>query len=80
MITQAMGLRLATPTEWRAVLFFSFGLSAAQFLLSIFVVESPAWLGNRGRVDEKKAVSKRLWGANPIPDGEMFSIQSNKPY
>ena len=64
MITQAMGLRLASPTEWRIVLFFSFVLAAAQVFLSVFVVESPAWLGGNGRSDEKKAVAKRLWGSH----------------
>jgi hypothetical protein len=62
MITQAMGLRLALPTTWRIVLFFSFALSVAQVIFSVFVVESPAWLGGHGRLDEKKAVAKRLWG------------------
>jgi MFS transporter, SP family, solute carrier family 2 (facilitated glucose transporter), member 3 len=62
MITQAMGLRLASPTEWRIVLFFSFVLSAAQVLFSLFVVESPAWLGGNGKLGEKKAATKRLWG------------------
>ena len=62
MVTQALGLRLATPTEWRAVFFFSFALCTAQFLLSVFIVESPIWLSNRGRRDEKETVSAKLWG------------------
>jgi len=64
MITQAMGLRLASPTEWRIVLFCSFALSAAQVLLSMLVVESPSWLAGNGQLDEKKAVAKRLWGSD----------------
>jgi MFS family permease len=74
MITQAMGLRLALPTTWRIVLFFSFALSVAQIIFSIFVVESPAWLGGNGRLDEKKAASRRLWGSNR--DYPMIFIQS----
>jgi len=70
MITQAMGLRLASPTEWRIVLFFSFVLSAAQVLSSIFVVESPVWLGGHGRSDEKKAVAQRLWGSDLSNQGD----------
>ncbi|KAG6854975.1 hypothetical protein C0991_009798 [Blastosporella zonata] len=61
MITQAMGLRLATPTEWRYVLYFSSALSAVQLLLNSFVSESPVWLGNHGRLSEKKDVYTKLW-------------------
>ncbi|KAF9459362.1 general substrate transporter [Collybia nuda] len=63
MITQAMGLRFATPTEWRLVLIFSSVLSAAQLLLSVFIVESPTWLGSQLRTDEKKWTEGRLWDA-----------------
>ncbi|KAF5387155.1 hypothetical protein D9615_001699 [Tricholomella constricta] len=66
MITQAMGLHLATPTGWRTVLYFSCALSAAQLLTSTLVVESPAWLGNHGRLDEKKAV--RPEDSDPLMD------------
>ncbi|KAG6832729.1 hypothetical protein H0H92_012301 [Tricholoma furcatifolium] len=61
MITQAMGLRLATPTEWRVVLYCSFALSAFQIALSSFASESPVWLGNNGRLDEKRVVCNNLW-------------------
>lgn len=64
MITQAIGLRLASPTEWRIVFFVSFVLSAMQVLFSVFVVESPSWLGANGRLDEKKAVAHKLWGSS----------------
>ncbi|KAG6874320.1 hypothetical protein C0995_001545 [Termitomyces sp. Mi166 len=61
MLTQAMGLHLATPTEWRAVLYFSFAVSGVQALLSSFASESPAWLGFNGRQDEKRDVYNKLW-------------------
>lgn len=70
MVTQVLGLRFATPTEWRGVFFFSFALCAAQFLLGVFIVESPIWLSNSGRQDEKETVSARLWGTRehfPMP-------------
>jgi len=63
MITQSMGLHLASPTEWRVVLFFSFVLSTFQIIFSVFIVESPIWLGSNGRRDEQKAVVKRLLGS-----------------
>ncbi|KAG6909823.1 hypothetical protein DXG01_015096 [Tephrocybe rancida] len=69
MITQAIGLRLATPTGWRVVLFLSFALSATQLLLSSFASESPIWLGNHGRLDEKREVYSRLWVAGTSSTG-----------
>ena len=39
MITQAMGLQLATPHEWRIVLLFSAALSVVQLLLSTAIIE-----------------------------------------
>lgn len=39
-------------------------ISAAQVLFSVFVVESPAWLGRNGQLDKKKAAAKRLWGSD----------------
>ena len=62
MITQAVGLRLATPTQWRVVLFLSFILSAAQLLLSPAVAESPAWLEGSGHPEESAIVRRKLWG------------------
>ncbi|KAJ7871495.1 general substrate transporter [Mycena olivaceomarginata] len=65
MITQAIGLRFATPTQWRSVLFLSAAGSVAQFFLSGLVVESPAWLGGKGQVEPRKAVARKLWGTVP---------------
>ncbi|KAJ7093162.1 general substrate transporter [Mycena epipterygia] len=65
MITQAIGLRFATPTQWRSVLFFSSASSLVQFFLSPLIVESPAWLGAKGLVEPKKIVSRKLWGIVP---------------
>ncbi|KII88903.1 hypothetical protein PLICRDRAFT_40541 [Plicaturopsis crispa FD-325 SS-3] len=62
MITQAMGLRLATPHQWRLVLLFSTALSVAQFFVSPFAVESPAWFDRKGRPDDRKTSARRLWG------------------
>ncbi|KAF8184964.1 general substrate transporter [Mycena galopus ATCC 62051] len=67
MVTQAIGLRFATPTQWRSVLFVSAAGSVAQFFLSGVVVESPAWLGGKGQVEPRKAVARKLWGTVPPP-------------
>ncbi|KAJ6547138.1 general substrate transporter [Mycena capillaripes] len=67
MITQAIGLRFATPTQWRTVLFFSAAGSVAQFFLSSVMVESPAWLGGKGQVEPKKVVARKLWGQSHLP-------------
>lgn len=61
MITQAMGLRLATPHEWRLVLLFSAALSAFQLLLSVSMVESPSWLHRHGLLQQKAAAVRKLW-------------------
>ncbi|GLB35157.1 putative major facilitator superfamily, sugar transporter (TC 2.A.1.1) family protein [Lyophyllum shimeji] len=79
MITQALGLRLATPTQWRMVLFFSFALSAVQLLASMFVVESPVWLGNWGRLDQKKAVTSKLWITGAAPRLATQSAEDSDP-
>ena len=61
MITQTLGLQLATPHDWRLVLLFSAALSAAQLLFSPVIVESPVWLHRRGLLQEKAAASRKLW-------------------
>lgn len=62
MLTQAVGLYLATPRTWRFVLIISALLSLAQVLVSPLVVESPVYLGHHGQPAEQKAVAARLWG------------------
>lgn len=66
MLTQVAGLNLAAPFLWRYVFFLSFCLAAAQYLSSSLIVESPAFLLRRGRLEEHKTSARRLWG-NTIP-------------
>jgi hypothetical protein len=72
--TQAMGLRLATPTQWRLVLYISSCLAGAQLLVSPFMVESPAWLSGRNLHEEQKSSAGKLWGNNTVipPDCKTF--------
>lgn len=70
MITQAMGLGLATPREWRIVLLFSAALSAVQLLAGALIVESPVWLHRRGLLQEKAAASRKLWAVKDILAGD----------
>lgn len=79
MITQAMGLRLATPHEWRLVLLFSAALSFGQLLLSPLIVESPVWLHRRGLLTDKAAASRRLWAMNEVPSNEP-DFPSDSPH
>ncbi len=65
MVTQAMGLKLATPTTWRLVLLFSAALSLAQLLLGTMIVESPVWLSRHGSLRDKDASARRLWQSTP---------------
>ncbi|KAJ8462028.1 hypothetical protein ONZ51_g11165 [Trametes cubensis] len=61
MITQAMGLQLATPRTWRLVLLFSSALSLAQLIVGPIIVESPVWLNRHGLLRDKDASVRRLW-------------------
>ena len=67
MITQAMGLQLATPHDWRLVLLFSSALSIVQFILSPGMVESPSWLHRHGLLQEKAAAARKLWAIGDAP-------------
>lgn len=63
MLTQALGLRFSSPTQWRLVLFLSSSLSLIQLITTLFAVESPAYL--RGSSEEERTkVCARLWGAD----------------
>ncbi|KXN90498.1 hypothetical protein AN958_04170 [Leucoagaricus sp. SymC.cos] len=64
MITQIVGFRFATPTEWRLVLFLSSLTGILQFIASYLVVETPTWLRIKGLSEESLTVSTRLWGVH----------------
>ncbi|KAG2020514.1 sugar transporter, variant 2 [Coprinopsis cinerea AmutBmut pab1-1] len=63
MTTQIIGLRFATQSQWRYVLFFSSSLALGQFFASPFMTESPAWLHSKGREEERKKVASQIWGS-----------------
>jgi MFS transporter, SP family, solute carrier family 2 (facilitated glucose transporter), member 3 len=62
MLTQAMGLYLATPRQWRFVLFISSAVSIGQLCLTPFIVESPSYLGRMSLDEDQKYAARRLWG------------------
>jgi MFS family permease len=62
MLTQVAGITLAAPSTWRFVFFISFMISALQFLLGSMIVESPTWLFNQSRLEDRKHAVRRLWG------------------
>ena len=62
MVTQGMGFGLATPRQWRLVLFISAGISIFQYFVSPFIVESPSYLNRKGLVDQQKSATRKLWG------------------
>jgi len=61
MITQLLGLRMATPILWRFVLLFSSVASVVQLCLSQFIVESPVWLKQHGKPEDSRAVQTVLF-------------------
>ncbi|KAF8644121.1 hypothetical protein AX16_008650 [Volvariella volvacea WC 439] len=65
MITQIIGFRLATPEDWRMVLFLSCALAIAQLVLSTKATESPTWLNSKRRLEEQKQAIDRLYHLLP---------------
>jgi hypothetical protein len=76
MITQVLGLRMATPTLWRFVLLFSFVASVVQLCLSQFIVESPVWLKQNGNTEDSRDVQTLLFQE---PGSPKFILQSLLP-
>lgn len=74
MVTQGMGLQLATPRQWRFVLLFSTILSVAQIVVSPLIIESPTWLDRHGLLREKDKASRRVWQSGQVmrsTDGKL---------
>jgi hypothetical protein len=61
MITQMLGLRMATPTLWRFVLSFSSATSIVQLCLSRFIVETPVWLKHHGKPENSRSAQSSLF-------------------
>jgi hypothetical protein len=61
MITQLLGLRMATPTLWRFVLLFSSVASVVQLCLSRFIIETPVWLKRNGKSEDSHTVQRFLF-------------------
>ncbi|KAI0637263.1 general substrate transporter [Trametes polyzona] len=80
MITQAMGLQLATPRTWRLVLLFSSALSLTQLLSGPIIVESPVWLNRHGLLRDKDASARRLWkGSHVVHSPDVSSEDAEDP-
>ncbi|KAI0085424.1 general substrate transporter [Irpex rosettiformis] len=79
MMTQAVGLRLATPHEWRIVLVISSVISIGQLLVSPAIVESPSWLHRHGLLQDKAAASRKLWTVGETPRRLPESLDSQDP-
>jgi len=74
MVTQLMGLKLATPRQWRLVLLFSCGLSILQLLISPLICNTPVWLQRLNKMEETKAIEAWLWGhsTQTVSDSTFF--------
>lgn len=78
MVTQGIGLQLATPRQWRIVLLFSAALALAQLLFSPFMIESPTWLDRLGLLLEKDKAARRIWNSAQVmrsPDAPNYDSQ-----
>jgi len=72
MITQLLGLRMATPTLWRFVLLFSSVASVVQLCLSRFIIETPVWLKRNGKSESSRTVQRFLFQE---PGDPRFTVQ-----
>lgn len=80
MVTQGMGLQLATPRQWRIVLIFSAALAVAQLLVSPSMIESPTWLNRHGLLLEKDKAARRIWHSAQGPrSSELPNYDSQDP-
>ena len=61
MVTQILGLRMATPTLWRLVLLLSSFASIVQLCLSKVIVETPVWLHQLGKIDDFRNAQRDLF-------------------
>ncbi|KAF5372910.1 hypothetical protein D9758_001765 [Tetrapyrgos nigripes] len=73
--TQLLGIFFSTPKSWRIVLFFSFVLSALQFLTSSAIVESPRYLRSKfGQASqEAKEAERKIWTTTTTDDDDRSS-------
>jgi len=73
MLTQVAGLNLATPSLWRYVFYISACLAIVQLFFTSMIVESPAFLLRKNRLDDYKTAVRRLWG-NTVPSLECKGV------
>ncbi|KAI0798098.1 general substrate transporter [Abortiporus biennis] len=78
MITQTLGLQLATPHQWRIVLVFSALLGIFQLAWSPLIVESPVWIARHGSAEQKLKVARILWGPKASL-AEDLNVESADP-
>ncbi|EIW85349.1 general substrate transporter [Coniophora puteana RWD-64-598 SS2] len=72
MVTQSVGVAWATPRQWRLVLLLSSAISLTQLVTSPFIIESPVYLLQTGKLDRQKVAMNKIWsGKTPLrPDPE----------
>ncbi|KAA1474808.1 general substrate transporter [Dentipellis sp. KUC8613] len=73
LVTQALGMQMASPPYWRLVFMFSFALSALQLVVSPLMVDTPTSLKRKGDPRLRSVIAKlwtigspKGWDATPI--------------
>lgn len=66
LLTQVLAIRWANSYEWRYLLLVGSILGALNFILVLFVDESPKWLFRRGDIQGARSVANRLRGGDPL--------------
>lgn len=74
-LTQLIGYWLSHDSAWRVILGIAGGIGLLQAVQLVFAVESPKYLGERGRWNEARIALRQLRGRDDSIDEEIKSWQ-----
>ncbi|KAI0316802.1 general substrate transporter [Amylostereum chailletii] len=76
MVTQLIGLRMATPTQWRLVPAISSALSLIHILISPSIIDTPVWLKDHRGLEEQHTAEQRIWHL-PSDSDDIQDVESS---
>lgn len=66
LLTQVLAIGWANSYQWRYLLLVGALLGAINFVLVLFVDESPKWLHRRGQTQKARNITSKLRGGDPV--------------